>query len=186
MMSGPATDWGQCDSANNCPSKSVDSLHALPLPCKLFLADGPGPWDESVAGWKASPHLPARGVFQRDSVVDRCWRKWTAGWDVSAADANAIATGASQTTHWFCYLSVWVGDLFSILGLADLAATKRMEQEPVGLALIGDSLYLRLPYASWIYAGLAVAFLAFHNLHAWITYTRESFNAESRSTYSRA
>jgi hypothetical protein len=56
----------------------------------------------------------------------------------------------------------------------------------MGIALIGDSLYLRISYTSWIYAGLAVAFLAFHNLHAWITYTRESFNAESRFTYSRA
>lgn len=41
-----------------------------------------------------------------------------------------------------------------------------------GIGLIGNSLYLRIPYKSWMYIGLALIFLFFHNLHAWIVYAR--------------
>lgn len=42
----------------------------------------------------------------------------------------------------------------------------------LGVALIGNSFYFAVPYTSWMYVGLSAAFLAFHNLHAWIVYTR--------------
>ncbi len=42
----------------------------------------------------------------------------------------------------------------------------------VGIALVGDSLYVPFPYTPWIYIGLSAAFLAFHNLHTWIVYSR--------------
>jgi len=41
-----------------------------------------------------------------------------------------------------------------------------------GIALIGDSLYLPLPYSPWVYVALSVVFLTFHNLHVWIVYSR--------------
>jgi hypothetical protein len=42
----------------------------------------------------------------------------------------------------------------------------------VGIALIGDSLYVPIPYSPWVYVALSVAFLTFHNLHVWIVYSR--------------
>jgi hypothetical protein len=41
-----------------------------------------------------------------------------------------------------------------------------------GIALVGDSLYVPIPYTPRVYIGLSAAFLAFHNLHTWIVYTR--------------
>ena len=42
----------------------------------------------------------------------------------------------------------------------------------IGIALIGDSLYVPIPYSRWVYVALSVAFLLFHNLHVWIVYSR--------------
>jgi hypothetical protein len=35
-----------------------------------------------------------------------------------------------------------------------------------------DSWYVAIPYSPWVYAGVAGIFLAFHNLHAWMVYSR--------------
>ncbi|MGA2349589.1 MAG: hypothetical protein ABSF70_04075 [Terracidiphilus sp.] len=42
----------------------------------------------------------------------------------------------------------------------------------IGIALVGDSLYVPIYYSPWIYIGLSAVFLIFHNLHTWIVYTR--------------
>lgn len=41
-----------------------------------------------------------------------------------------------------------------------------------GIGLIGNTLFLPIPYSPWIYMALAAAFLAFHNTHAAIVYRR--------------
>jgi hypothetical protein len=41
-----------------------------------------------------------------------------------------------------------------------------------GIALIGDSFYLSLGRATCIYLVVAISFLLFHNLHAWIVHSR--------------
>ncbi len=41
-----------------------------------------------------------------------------------------------------------------------------------GIAFIGDSLFLPIPYIRWIYVWLSIIFLCFHNLHTWIVYSR--------------
>jgi len=42
-----------------------------------------------------------------------------------------------------------------------------------GIGLIGDELQSsRVPYRPWIYWGLSGLFLAFHNLHAFVVYSR--------------
>ena len=38
----------------------------------------------------------------------------------------------------------------------------------IGIGLIGDSLYIPIPYRSWVYIGLSVIFAVFHTLHAVI------------------
>jgi hypothetical protein len=48
-----------------------------------------------------------------------------------------------------------------------------------GIALIGDSLFVPVRYSPWVYIALSVAFLAFHNLHAWIVYSRMQTLAKS-------
>lgn len=42
----------------------------------------------------------------------------------------------------------------------------------VGIGLIGSTLFLPIGYSPWIYILLSAAFLAFHNIHAWIVYKR--------------
>jgi hypothetical protein len=42
----------------------------------------------------------------------------------------------------------------------------------MGLGLIGDSLYLPVPYSCWVYIALSAAFLVFHNTHAWMVHAR--------------
>jgi hypothetical protein len=42
----------------------------------------------------------------------------------------------------------------------------------IGIALIGDSLYVPIPYPLWVYVTLSAAFLLFHNLHVWIVCSR--------------
>ena len=42
----------------------------------------------------------------------------------------------------------------------------------VGIGLIGDTILLQVSYSRWTYIGLSVAFLTFHNVHAWIVYKR--------------
>ena len=42
----------------------------------------------------------------------------------------------------------------------------------IGIGLIGDSLYIPIPYRSWVYILLSVIFAAFHTLHAVMVYLR--------------
>ena len=42
----------------------------------------------------------------------------------------------------------------------------------IGIGLVGDSLYLPIPYRSWIYISLSVIFAVFHTLHAVFVYLR--------------
>jgi hypothetical protein len=42
----------------------------------------------------------------------------------------------------------------------------------VGIGLIGDKLFVDVPYKPWIYIGLVIIFLCFHNTHASIVYSR--------------
>lgn len=44
----------------------------------------------------------------------------------------------------------------------------------IGIGLIGDSLYLPIPYRSWVYISLSVIFAIFHTLHTAIVYLRVS------------
>jgi hypothetical protein len=41
-----------------------------------------------------------------------------------------------------------------------------------GIGLIGGKWYLRIPYQPWMYVGVSLIFLFFHNLHAWTIYAR--------------
>ena len=41
-----------------------------------------------------------------------------------------------------------------------------------GIALLGDTLFLRVPYRWWFYLLLTALFLAFHNTHVWLVYAR--------------
>ena len=41
-----------------------------------------------------------------------------------------------------------------------------------GIALVGDSLYLPVPYRPWMYVALSIGFVAFHVAHAAIVSTR--------------
>lgn len=43
-----------------------------------------------------------------------------------------------------------------------------------GIALLGSHPFVPLPGVRWFYAAVSVAFLACHNLHAWIVYSREA------------
>jgi hypothetical protein len=49
-----------------------------------------------------------------------------------------------------------------------------------GIGLIGDKLFLALPYSPMVYIALAVAFLAFHNLHLLIVYRRNDSSGHRR------
>ena len=42
----------------------------------------------------------------------------------------------------------------------------------IGIGLIGDSLYITIPYRPWVYISLSVIFAAIHTLHAVIVYLR--------------
>lgn len=42
----------------------------------------------------------------------------------------------------------------------------------LGIGLIGDSLYIPIPYRSWLYVLASVIFAIFHTLHALIVYLR--------------
>ena len=48
-----------------------------------------------------------------------------------------------------------------------------------GIGLVGNSFYFGLPFRPWIYPGLSGAFLVFHNLHAWLAYSRTTEEAKS-------
>jgi hypothetical protein len=41
----------------------------------------------------------------------------------------------------------------------------------IGVALVGNSLYVAISYTPWVYIVLSIAFLIFHNLHCWRVYT---------------
>jgi hypothetical protein len=49
----------------------------------------------------------------------------------------------------------------------------------VGIGLIGNSFYAGLPFRPWIYPGLSAAFLVFHNLHAWLVFSRTNQQTQS-------
>ena len=42
----------------------------------------------------------------------------------------------------------------------------------IEIGLMGDSLYIPIPYRSWVYISMSVIFAAFHTLHAVIVYLR--------------
>jgi hypothetical protein len=42
----------------------------------------------------------------------------------------------------------------------------------LGIGLIGDSLYLSIPYRSWVYISMSMIFSAFHTTHAVMVYLR--------------
>jgi hypothetical protein len=42
----------------------------------------------------------------------------------------------------------------------------------IGIGTIGDSIYLPIPYRSWVYILVSVIFAVFHTLHAAIVYMR--------------
>jgi hypothetical protein len=42
----------------------------------------------------------------------------------------------------------------------------------IGIGTIGDSIYLPIPYRSWVYILVSVIFAVFHTLHAAIVYLR--------------
>jgi hypothetical protein len=46
-----------------------------------------------------------------------------------------------------------------------------------GIAFLGNACFLPIPHLSWIYLGLSGLFLCFHNLHAWIVYSRAARTA---------
>jgi hypothetical protein len=76
------------------------------------------------------------------------------------------------------YLLAWVAMVYfpasawstSLIGSTATAWTSLLWL--VGIGLIGDSLYLPIPYHPWVYVSLAVIFAAFHTLHAVIVYLR--------------
>jgi hypothetical protein len=41
----------------------------------------------------------------------------------------------------------------------------------IGVAMVGNSLYIEIPYHPWVYIGLSIVFLIFHNLHSWRVYS---------------
>ena len=41
-----------------------------------------------------------------------------------------------------------------------------------GVALAGRTLFFPVAYSPWIYAGVSAVFLVYHNLHAWLVYSR--------------
>jgi hypothetical protein len=49
-----------------------------------------------------------------------------------------------------------------------------------GIGLIGDKLFLPVPYSPIMYIALTIAFLAFHNLHVLIVY-RRNYSTDGRS-----
>jgi hypothetical protein len=55
-----------------------------------------------------------------------------------------------------------------------------------GIGLIGDKLFLAVSYSPMVYIALAVAFLAFHNLHLLIVYRRNDSTAGRRADLLRA
>ena len=42
----------------------------------------------------------------------------------------------------------------------------------LGIGLIADSFYFKLPFRRWFFISAAIIFLAFHNVHAYIIYLR--------------
>lgn len=76
------------------------------------------------------------------------------------------------------YFSAWVMMVFfpqspwsmSLIGSTATAWTSLLWL--IGIGLIGDSLFIPIPYRSWMYILVSVIFAAFHTLHAAIVYLR--------------
>lgn len=66
-----------------------------------------------------------------------------------------------------CYLSN------NILGFAAPAYTPLLWL--IGIGLIGDSFYFKLPFRSWFFILISIIFLMFHNLHVVTIYFRTHF-----------
>ena len=58
----------------------------------------------------------------------------------------------------------------SVLGLLGPAYTPLFWL--IGIGLIGDSLYLNIPYSRWLYFLVVIVFLIFHNWHTYLIYFR--------------
>jgi hypothetical protein len=63
--------------------------------------------------------------------------------------------------------SAWSSSLFGFLAPAYTTAIWF-----IGIGLIGDRLFVKVPYKSIIYIAISTVFVVFHTTHAYIVYTR--------------
>jgi hypothetical protein len=63
--------------------------------------------------------------------------------------------------------SAWSGSLFGFLAPAYTTIIWF-----VGIGLVGDKLFIKVPYTPIIYIAISTAFVVFHTTHAYIVYTR--------------
>jgi hypothetical protein len=75
------------------------------------------------------------------------------------------------------YFASWLalmlspGSAWSTSPMGFLAPTYTPLVWAIGIALVGDNLHWRMPYRSWVYIALAVAFTICHVTHAVIVFT---------------
>lgn len=67
---------------------------------------------------------------------------------------------------------VWPQSAWSLSWVGFLAPAYTALPWLVGIGLMGDRLYFKSPYRTWMYLALAVVFITFHLLHAWTVFGR--------------
>jgi len=82
-------------------------------------------------------------------------------------------------TGLLCYFASWTALIaapwssWSISAIGFLAPAYTPIAWLAGIGMIGDTLqFSGVPYSPWIYWGISGLFLAFHNLHAFVVYSR--------------